>query len=454
MADIYLTNSLTRKKERFEPVAASNVGIYTCGPTVYDFQHIGNFRTMILSDILIRTLKFNGYQVRAVRNITDIDDKIIKGASAKKEPIEKFSKRFADNFFEDLEKLNILPVDVNPRATDHVGEMIAYIQTLIEKELAYVEKDGSVYFDISKFPNYGKLSKLDKDMIMTGTRVLSDEYSKENVQDFALWKATKEGETASYDSPWGKGRPGWHIECSVMSQKYLGDTLDIHLGGKDLLFPHHENEIAQSEAATGKPFVKYWVHGEMLLIDGGKMSKSLKNFYLLKDLEEKGFTPLSYRYLVLTAHYRDFLNFTWESLEGAQNALEKLKAQVSSFKEEKERTALSPEKEEKISKYRADFLAAVNDDLNTPQALAVLWEMVKSNIPSPDKYDLAVSFDEVLGLNLSKLPSNQVTKLPSEIKKLLDQRDELRKEGKFDEADKIRSKIEGLGYKIKDAPIS
>ncbi len=444
-----MTNSLTRKKEKFAPLHPPTVTMYTCGPTVYNYQHIGNFRTMILSDILHRVLNFDGYQVKTVRNITDIDDKIIKNASAQNEPIDKYTQKYTRTFFKDLEKLNILPVEVNPKATDHIQEIIDYIKDLLQKGLAY-EEGGSVYFEIAKFPDYGKLSKIDKDKLKTGTRILSDEYTKDNVQDFALWKATKPGEIASYDSPWGKGRPGWHIECSVMSQKYLGETIDIHLGGKDLLFPHHENEIAQSEAKTAKPFVRCWVHGEMLLVDGGKMSKSLKNFYLLQDLEKRGFEPLAYRYLVLTAHYRDFLNFTWESLQSAQNALNNLKNLVLAAREQK-RTTLSEEKLEKVNHYREKFMAAVNNDLNTPQALAVLWEALKSNIPNQDKYDFLLSADEILGLGLDQVSDTKV-EVPQEVQKLIDEREKLRKEGKFSEADKLRKKIEREGYKINDKP--
>ncbi|HTK03330.1 MAG TPA: cysteine--tRNA ligase [Alphaproteobacteria bacterium] len=458
MADIYLTNSLTRKKEKFVPLRQAQgklpieVGMYTCGPTVYDYQHIGNFRTMMMADLFHRLFKFNGFNVTTIRNVTDIDDKIIRNASAQNIPIEEYTEKFTKIYFSDLEKLNILPVSVNPKATEYVEQMVEYIKVLIDKDFAYVEDDGSVYFDISKFTEYGKLSHLDKSGLKSGTRILSDEYTKDSVQDFALWKATKEGEIASYNSPWGKGRPGWHIECSVMSQKQLGDSFDIHAGGRDLMFPHHENEIAQSESKTGKPFVKYWLHGEMLQIDGKKMSKSLKNFYLLKDLEEKGFEPLAYRYLVLTAHYRDFLNFTWASLEAAQNGLNNLRSQIANLKSEKTRTVLSKEKNDKVDGFRNSFIQAVNDDLNTSKGLAVLWEMLKSNIPSQDKYDLAMSFDEVLGLDLSAI-SNLQLPISNEVQELMNKREKLRKEKKFEEADKIRKEIEDLGFKVNDTSL-
>lgn len=450
MADIYLYNTLGRKKELFVPIDPPHVGMYSCGPTVYDYQHIGNFRTMTLSDTLRRVLLFNSYSVKSVMNITDIDDKIIKGASQKNLPIGEFSKQYTQKFFEDLQKLNILPADVNPRATDYIAKMIEYIKSLIDKGLGYVEKDGSVYFDISKFPNYGKLSGLDKRELKTGTRTLSDEYTKENIQDFALWKSVEEKEVG-YDSPWGRGRPGWHIECSVMSQKELGETFDIHLGGVDLLFPHHENEIAQSEGKTGKKFVNYFIHGAHLLVDGKKMSKSLNNFYTIKDIQEKGFDPLALRYLYLTAYYRDPLNFTWESLGAAQSALEKLRTQVASLRKQEPRTAISQEKNEKVNEFRDKFTEAVNDDLNTATGLAVMWEMLKSNIPSQDKYDLAITFDEVLGLKLGDYIEPTVN-ISEEVEKLADEREKLRKGGDYKGADGLRIKIEEKGFIVEDTP--
>lgn len=445
-----LHNSLTREVEEFEPIKPPIVGMYTCGPTVHDYQHIGNFRTMVLSDILYRVLTVNGYKVKSVRNITDIDDKIIKKAAQKGLPINEFSKEYSKIFFEDLQKLNVLEVDANPKATEYIKQMIAYNKDLIEKGLAY-EKDGSVYFDISKFKDYGKLSRVDKRELKTDTRVLSDEYTKENVQDFALWKAVKENEEG-FDSPWGRGRPGWHIECSVMSQEHLGETFDIHVGGIDLLFPHHENEIAQSEGKTGKKFVNYFIHGEHMMVDGKKMSKSLNNFYTIKDVEKRGFDPLVLRYLFLTAHYRDSLNFTWDSLKGAQTALDKLRNQMFSLRKEEGRTTLSPEKQKKVEDYRSQFTEAINNDLNTPQALAVLWEVIKSNIPSTDKFDLVLSFDEVLGLGLAQIKDVRF-KISDKIQKLVKQREKLRKAGRFEESDRVREKIDSLGHKVQDPPI-
>ncbi len=421
-----LYNTLSRKIEEFRPINPPEVGMYTCGPTVYDYQHIGNFRTMVLSDLLARVLKYNNYNVKTVRNITDIDDKIIKNASEKQIPIKEYSTKFTKSFLEDSKKLNILASEVTTYATEYVPKIIIYIEDLIKKGFAYRENDGSVYFAISKFKNYGKLSGLDKRELKTGTRVLSDEYSKENIQDFALWKATKPGEIQSYDSPWGKGRPGWHIECSVMSQDNLGENFDLHVGGIDLLFPHHENEIAQSEAKTGQPFVKYWVHGEFLNVDGGKMSKSLKNFYTLQDIIDKGFEPLALRYFYLSAHYRTVLNFTFEALEAAQTALQKLR-----------RKAQNLASQEVL--LRSYFLDAINDDLNMPQALAVAWKT--------ENHDDLLEFDKVLGLDLFKENKKEI---PEEVKKLLAEREKLRGEKKFAEADKIREELEKYGYSAQD----
>lgn len=448
-------NTLSRKIEEFVPIKPSKVGMYTCGPTVYDYQHIGNFRTMVLSDILRRTLEYNQYEVKSVRNITDIDDKIIKNASEKGIPIGEFSKEYTKIFFEDLEKLNILPVGVVTYATEYIPKMIVYIKDLIDKKFAYVEPDGSVYFDIKKFKDYGKLANLDNQKLKTGMRVLSDEYTKDNVQDFALWKATKEGEIQSYDSPWGKGRPGWHIECSVMSQDNLGETLDVHVGGRDLIFPHHENEIAQSEAKTGKKFVNFWVHGEFLNVDSGKMSKSLKNFYTIKDIEAKGFDPLALRYFYLTAHYRTVLNFTWEALESAQNAIRNLKLKIQKLKSISE----SDLQRGQIgcAGYENDFLEAVNSDLNMPQALAVLWKLVDDpEMPARAILTSLMRFDKVLGLRLDSLTeiggTLQVSDLPEDIRKLIDEREQLRSEKKFSQADKVREKLEKKGYNLKDTP--
>ncbi|MDP3004405.1 MAG: cysteine--tRNA ligase, partial [Candidatus Azambacteria bacterium] len=318
-----LYNILTRKKQLFKPLKDKIAGLYACGPTVYNYAHIGNLRTYIFEDILKRALEFNGYEVKYVMNITDVEDKIIRDSKKSKKNILDFVKPYEKAFFEDLKKLNIEKAYKYPKATRHIKEMIKIISALLKKGLAY-KVDNSIYFDIFKFKSYGKLSGLKSRELKVGARVDVDEYGKADAEDFVLWKAAKADEP-SWGAPFGKGRPGWHIECSAMSMKYLGETFDIHAGAVDLIFPHHENEIAQSEGATGKPFVKYFIEGEHLLVDSKKMSKSLGNIFNLRDLEAKKFDPLAFRYLVLTAHYRSKLNFTWKSLEAAQNALKKLR---------------------------------------------------------------------------------------------------------------------------------
>ncbi|MBI4035380.1 cysteine--tRNA ligase [Candidatus Daviesbacteria bacterium] len=435
-----LYNYLTRKVEEFKPINPLNVGLYTCGPTTYDFAHIGNLRTYIFEDILQRVLQANGYQVKRVMNITDIDDKIIKGAREKGEGISKFSKPFEKDFFSDLKKLNIKSANVYPKATEHIGHMIKYIEELIKKGLAYVEEDGSVYFDISSFPDYGRLSGLEGRTLKAGARVKADEYSKDDVSDFALWKAVKPDEVG-YDSSWGRGRPGWHIECSVMSQEYLGQTIDIHAGAVDLIFPHHENEIAQSEGKTTHKFVNFFMEGEHLLVDGQKMAKSAGNFYRLKDLEDKGFDPLSFRYLCQTAHYRDKLNFTRESLSAAQNALSNLREIVRDWGEPKIGCA----------QYEQDFAEAINNDLGMPKALAILWDMVRSDYPTSAKAKTLLEMDKVLGLQLDKYLGKEI-EVPDEVRKLVNKRETVRKSGDFKESDKLRHQIKKFGYEIEDTP--
>ena len=435
-----LFNSLSRQIEEFIPLVPGKVGMYSCGPTVYDFQHIGNLRTAIFSDILRRVLMVNDFTIKLVRNITDIEDKIIKRASELEITPKELTDKYTQIFFNDLNSLNILPADVSPKATEHIEAMIKYIEVLIKRDFAY-ENNGSIYFDISKFPDYGKLSQLDKRELKTGTRTLSDEYEKENIQDFALWKSVGLDEFG-FDSPWGKGRPGWHIECSVMSQQNLGDTFDIHTGGVDLLFPHHENEIALSEAKTGQKFVNYFIHGEHLLIDGKKMAKSASNFYTLKDLEEKTFEPLAFRYLVLTAHYRDKLNFTWESLGAAQNALNNLREIVRQWTMDNGQWTIENDLYQK-------FKEALNNDLNTPQALAVLWELVKSDLPDNEKAGIILEMDKVLGLGLAEYIGKPVD-VPAEVMELVNQREAARNNKDFEKSDEIRKQINDLGFMIED----
>ncbi|MEK7160244.1 MAG: cysteine--tRNA ligase, partial [Patescibacteria group bacterium] len=429
-----LYNTLTHQVEEFRPQNKEKVSMYTCGPTVYDHMHIGNLRTFVFSDVLFRVLQYNGFDVKSVQNITDIDDKIIKRAKEQNKTITEISEEFTKYFLEDVKKLNIIKPLHQPKATEYVEKMVNYINILLEKGYAYKEADGSLYFDISKFSNYGKLSGLEKRQLKTGTRILSDEYTKEDVQDFALWKAVGDDEVG-YPSPWGKGRPGWHIECSVMSQTLLGNKIDIHTGGVDLIFPHHENEIAQSEAKTGEsPFVKYWVHGAHMLVDAKKMSKSLENTYTVDDVIKRGFDPLALRYLYLQTHYRQEMNFTFEALEAAQNALNRLRKEIAGFDEPKIGCA----------EFEENFLDAINDDLNMPKALSVVWKVLASSYPKSAKAETLFKFDQVLGLSLKnskQILQKQEKEMPKEVQKLLEEREVLRKVKKYKEADKIRNKI-------------
>jgi cysteinyl-tRNA synthetase len=448
-------NTLTRKKQVFKPLKDKVVKMYTCGPTVYDFVHLGNLRTYIWEDVLRRTLKYNGYKIRQVKNITDVEDKIIKRAQKERKNIYQITKLFTKKFFKDVKKLNIEKAEFYPKATEYIKEMIALIKALMKKGFAYKGNDGSVYFNISRFKDYGKLSHLKKRQIKIGARIAADEYNKTEAQDFVLWKSKKPKEPF-WKSPFGEGRPGWHIECSAMSMKNLGKTIDIHTGGVDLIFPHHENEIAQSEAATGKKFVKHWIHGEHLLIDGKKMAKSLANFFTLRDLEDKGFNPLAYRYLVLTTHYRSKLNFTWKSLKAGQNALDNLysilrTSDVSNSGIRKSLQKGTSEWTSDVQRYENRFLAAVNDDLNTPKAVAVLWGLVSDkNISGLAKKQLILKFDKVLGLGLDKIRPPRSLKIPQKIRDLAARREKLRASQQFIQADALRKKIKSLGYYIED----
>ena len=443
-----LYNTLSRKKEVFRPQKAT-VSLYTCGPTVHDFAHIGNLRSAIFGDLLRRTLEYNGYKVKQITNITDIEDKIFKRAKREKKSLYEITRPYTKLYLKDLEKLNIKKSAEYPIVTGHIKEIIKLIERLLEKGIAYEGRDGSIYFEISKFKGYGKLAKLKGVDLKHGARVTSDEYSKENAGDFVLWKAKKKGEL-SWQSPFGAGRPGWHIECSALSMRYLGEHIDIHTGGVDLIFPHHVNEIAQSEAATGKKFVNYWVHGEHLLVDGGKMAKSLKNFYTLKDFEEHGFYPLVFRYFVMNAHYRSKINFTWDSVVSAEHALDNLYRETA-------RLGLAVKKEKKRSwKHRASvyekrFLGALNDDLNLPRAIATTWAVVNDELlPAKRKRELIFKFDNVLGLNLKS--ADALTKTTKRIKTLVKSREEMRNNEQFVKADSLRDKVEKLGYTIEDTP--
>ena len=456
-----LYNSLTGKKQVFKPQNGRVAKIYACGPTVYNFAHIGNFRTYIFEDILRRTIKLAGYKTLQVMNITDIDDKIIKASIESRKKPENITLPFEKYFFEDFTKLNIEMPEKTPRATEHIAGMIALTQKLIKKGFAYVADDGSVYFSIAKFKKSGRLARLDtvrqKNTTRIEARVTADEYDKNEIKDFALWKAKKPGEP-SWDSPWGPGRPGWHIECSAMSAKYLGDTLDIHAGGVDLVFPHHENEIAQSEAGTGKPFARFFMHGEHLLVNNAKMAKSAGNFYTLRDLEKKGYNPLAFRYLCLQTHYRSKMNFTWEALDSAGVALKNLQEICILNKKNIADTKIKsgrPVSQSKI-KEEKEMFSALSDDLNTPKALAVLWKALKNkNLTAKNKISLINYADSALGLKVyesSLIKKTLSKKIPAEIIKIADKREVFRQNNNYVAADTLRKKIEAKGYEISDKP--
>ena len=438
-------NSLTRRVEELKPLADNTIRLYTCGPTVYNFAHIGNFRAYAFEDILRRVVQFNGMKIRQVMNLTDVDDKTIRGANAAGVALTDYTKTYKDAFFADLKKLNIQTAEVYPAATDHIPEMIALVSKLMKKGVAYQSEDGSVYFKVREFPGYGKLAHIDFDNQRTGLRCASDEYDKENVGDFALWKAWEPSDgPVGWDSPWGRGRPGWHIECSAMSMKYLGETFDLHTGGIDNLFPHHENEIAQTEAATGKEFVRTWMHCAHLRVNGEKMSKSAGNFFTLRDLLEKGYTGREIRYVLINAHYRTGLNFAFSALEDARKALEKIDRCVEQ--------ATDGPVPEWAQKHLDDFTAAVNDDLNLPRAFAALFELVRDVNGKGAAGTLGVfkRMDEVLGVIFFE-NEKKSEEIPQEVQSMLDQRAEARKAKNWTESDRLRDAIAALGWAVKDS---
>lgn len=452
-------NTLTRKKEPFEPINAGKVLMYNCGPTVYDFAHIGNFRAFTCGDILRRYLLYKGLDVKQVMNLTDVDDKTIKRSQEQKIPLRAFTGKYIKEFFKDLETLNISKAEEFPRATDYIPEMVKMIKTLMDKEIAYKTEDG-IYFDISKFKDYGKLSKVDLENMQRGNRCASDSYDKETINDFALWKFwdEKDGDVL-WETEIGKGRPGWHIECSVMSTQLLGDSFDIHTGGVDLIFPHHENEIAQAEASTGKKFVKYWIHNEYILVEGKKMSKSLGNFFTLRDLLAKGYDPKAIRYLLLSAHYRTQLNFSFEALEASDKAVARLLEFMDNLSRIKGGSETEVENEAingYIEEALAGFEKEMDDDLNIAGAIAVIFEFVKkvNTLIAKDEIsegsaaaimDCMKKFDTVLGV----LEEEKV-EIPDEVKELAEERERARKEKKWDLADEIRDKIKEKGFIVAD----
>jgi len=469
MAEIRLHNTLTNRVEPLNPVHPGEVRIYTCGPTVYASAHIGNFRTFIFQDVLRRFLRSQGYRVMQVMNVTDVDDRIIQSAAAAGAGIREFTEKYIKAFLEDIGALHIEMPEELVRATDHIEDMVALIEKLQQKGLTYTS-DGSIYYRISKFPEYGKLSKIDLTGIQAGARVDVDQYDKENARDFALWKAPKPGEHF-WETRIGPGRPGWHIECSAMSMKYLGDTLDIHTGGVDLAFPHHENEIAQSEAATGKQFVRMWLHAEHLIIEGQKMSKSLGNFYTLRDLFAKGHKPSTIRFLLLSVPYRRQLNFTEEGLTQARNSVERLRNFVTRLKTEQFPAGSNSESQKRIEKAEAEFDAGLANDINTAVALAAVFDMVRDlntamdrgaflQQDAPRAVAAMEKFDMVLALltdddeeKLAKLGFAPQKPRPAaaDIEALIAERQAAKKNHNFTRADEIRQKLADSGILLEDS---
>ncbi len=438
---IYLYNTLSRKKEEFKPIKKNQVGIYTCGPTVYDNAHIGNLRTYIFSDILRRVLEFNGYKVKQAMNITDIDDKTIKRSQKEGIKLQTLTQKYEQAYLKNLSSLNIKKPTNLIRATEHIKQMVALIQLLLDKNIAYLSTDNSIYFSIKKFKKYGQFARLDLKGLKHGARVLADEYEKETLGDFVLWKAWSKDDGENFWEPSFKiknlklkiitikGRPGWHIECSAMSRQYLGQPFDIHTGAVDLIFPHHQNEIAQSEAAYGEPLAYYWVHSEHLLVNNKKMAKSAKNYFILDDLTKKGTNPLAFRYLCLNTSYHSKLNFTLFGLQAAENALNAIYEMAS-----REYSKISKRDIKEVEK-------AFNDDLDTPKALAILHQ--KNN------FNLWLEFEPILGLGLKKITNKDIS---HKANKLLQDREEARRQRDWKQADKVRDELTKLGYKIEDTP--
>jgi cysteinyl-tRNA synthetase len=434
------------------------VKLYTCGPTVYDYAHIGNFRAFLFEDLLKRWLVYRGFKVTHIMNLTDIDDKTIKGSQKQGIPLRQFTDFYAKAFFEDIKALNIEPADVYPRATDHIPEMITIIKTLMTKGIAYKGEDGSIYFSVCKFPDYGKLSHIKVDELKAGARVSQDEYAKEEAQDFALWKAwCPEDGDVFWETELGKGRPGWHIECSAMSMKYLGETFDIHCGGVDNMFPHHENEIAQSEAATGKKFVNYWMHNEHLQVEGKKMSKRFGNFYTLRDLLAKGYDPISIRYLLMSTHYRQQFNFTFEGLEASKAAVERLRNFVRRL-HEVEGTTATGKVATLTAKLEACFGGSMDDDLNIGIALSSLFDFVRdmnslldanlvSKAEAAEVGGVMMRIDSVLGV-IGRVEVEEA--LPTDIDALVQKREAARKSKNWKEADAIRAQLKAIGIVLED----
>ncbi len=452
-------NTLHRCQEQFVPISEGRVGLYTCGPTVYNFAHIGNFRAYIFEDLLRRVLKYAGYQVVQVMNLTDVDDKTIRDSQAAGVSLNEFTATYKKAFFADLAELRIEPAEHYPAATEHIEPMIELIQRLMDKGFAYQAEDGSVYFSIAKFPSYGELAKIDLENQRSGVRIKNDEYAKDAVADFALWKAWDEADgDVGWESPWGRGRPGWHIECSAMSMQYLGKTFDIHTGGIDNMFPHHEDERAQSEAANDCRYVNYWLHCAHLIVDGEKMSKSAGNFFTLRDLQKKGFSGREIRWVLLGTHYRKKLNFTLDFCRQAQLTLKKFNDFFDRLKEVAQTDGddmASP-----LTTARADFRNALADDLNISKALAAIFALQRETNIRLNAKNLSQSgaeavleqfrdFDRIF--DLFEVDKSNVVECPPEIIELAEKRQQARAERDFATADRLRDQLQAAGWTVEDA---
>ena len=452
--DILFYNTLTKKKEIFTPLDGNTVRMYSCGPTVYKDATIGNMRTFIFMDNLRRVLKYNGYNLKHAMNITDVghlvsdgdegEDKMLKSAREEgKTPLE-IAAFYTERFLKDFDRLNIDRPEIICKATEHINEMLEYVKKLMENGYAY-ETSSAIYFDVSKLDKYGVLSGIDLRNQKAGARVEVD-HEKRNPYDFALWIKAPENHLMKWESPWGLSYPGWHIECSAMGKKYLGEQFDIHTGAIDLVPTHHENEIAQSKGCTGKIPAKFWMHGEFLLINGGKMSKSLGNVYLVQDIIDKGYDPLVYKIFCYTSHYRNKLNFTWEGIEAASRALAKLK---EGYKKHLQGTKTVEQSE--IEDYRKSFKEAINDDLNMPLAMSVVWDVVKNQNKSKQFADLLMEFDEVLGLKIDQAIDEKADEIPENVVDLVEKRKQARIDKNWELSDKLRDEIKNLGYQVKDS---
>ena len=452
--DLYFYNTLTKQKEKFIPIDENLVRLYSCGPTVYKDATIGNMRTNIFQDVLRRVLRYNGYKIKHAMNITDVghlvsdgdegEDKMIKSAREENKTPLEIANHYTELFFNDLKALNLETPEIVCKATEHIQEMLEYVEKLVERGYAY-ETSTAIYFDISKLDKYPILSNLNLEEQKAGARVEVDP-EKKSPYDFALWIKAPENHLMKWDSPWGPSYPGWHIECSAMGRKYLGEQFDIHTGGIDLVPTHHENEIAQSKGLCGKVPARYWMHGEYLLINGGKMSKSLGNVYLIKDIIEKGYDPIVYKLFSYSCHYRNKLNFTWEGMDSTSKSLERLRKGYQNHLQGKDEVS-----EELVKQYEEKFHKAINDDLNMPSAMGVVWEIVRNEKKSPKMAKLLEKIDSVLGIEISKQEQKEENiEIPKEILELVEERKIARENKDWEKSDKLRNLIKEKGYEIKD----